>query len=108
MPAFYPYNPVTSNTTTFYAAQSTPNPTILSTLSTPLTTPNPNSAGTSLSPPDILAIAGGVLCLFGGLACLVYYALVVVPRKKKALLKERKRIKKEGRRADEVREFREV
>lgn len=38
----------------------------------------------------------------------MYYALVVVPRKKKALLKERKRIKKEGRRADEVREFREV
>jgi amino acid transporter len=62
------------------------------TLATPTPSPNipaQNAIGTSLPAAGIVGIVAGLGFLFGGLAWFAYFALVVLPVRKKALLKER-------------------
>lgn len=50
-----------------------------------------NAEGTSLSAGGVIAIIAAVIFLFGGLAWFVWYTLGVLPRRKKAKLKERRK-----------------
>jgi hypothetical protein len=53
-----------------------------------------NSAGTSLSAAGFIGIIAAVIFLFGGAAWFAWYALDVLPRRKKAIPKERKNHKR--------------
>jgi hypothetical protein len=109
---FYPYIPINTNYTS-------PTPSLLAPISTSTPSSHPCSrfnnttiahasaptptilisseAGTSLATPDIVAIIAAVLFLFGGLAWFAYHALVTLPKHKRALLRERRRGRNEGR-----------
>jgi hypothetical protein len=110
---FFPYIPINTNYTS-------PTPSLLAPISTSTPSSHPCSrfnnttiahasaptptilisseAGTSLATPDIVGIIAAVLFLFGGLAWFAYHAFVTLPRRKKALLRERrKRGRNEGR-----------
>jgi hypothetical protein len=53
-----------------------------------------NSAGTSLSAAGVIGIIAAVVFVFGGLAWFAWHALSLLPRRKKAILKERKKHKR--------------
>jgi hypothetical protein len=94
MPPFYPYTPTTNTTLpcTHTPSSTTISAQVLQTTSIAAQ----NSVGTSLSTADIIGIIAGVLILFLGLAGFAYHALAVMPARKKAVLRERKRGRKGG------------
>jgi hypothetical protein len=97
MPPFYPYTPVPTKHNTTLPCTHTPTLTVFSAQALQTTSiAEQNSTGTSLSTADIIGIIAGVLILFLGLAWFAYHALAVMPARKKAVLRERKRGRKRG------------
>jgi hypothetical protein len=87
MAPFYPYTPLTTNTTTPCEHNTTLHAVVATQIPT-VRIASQNADGTSVSAASVVGILAGVLFLFSGVAWFVYHALVVLPVRKKVRVKE--------------------